>query len=95
MQDITFAPHTLQVRFKSLDGHMKLDIGTVRSLELVYNLNTSHPKSKSKGSLFAVLNLCKTNGGGRKRRFLGFYAVSNVFVTVCSAFAPEQHSAAV
>ncbi len=67
IQNMTFAPASLKITFKALDGHMRLDVNTVKTLELVHNIK--NPRlNKSKGSLFAAYNQCKTFGGARLLR---------------------------
>eukprot|EP00474_Spongospora_subterranea_P004223 CRZ04681.1 hypothetical protein [Spongospora subterranea] len=60
-----FAPNSIKVSLKTLDGHMALNLATIKTLEIL--CNAVNPKAK-KGSLFSVLNLCKTPLGERLLR---------------------------
>lgn len=61
---ITFAPHSLRLRYQPSDDTMMIDISAIQCLEIVQN---SH-SSKSKDSLFGLLNHCATPMGKRMLR---------------------------
>ncbi|KAM3510919.1 hypothetical protein MY11210_005457 [Beauveria gryllotalpidicola] len=61
---ITFAPHSLRLRYQPSDDTMMIDISAIQCLEIVQN---SH-SSKSKDSLFGLLNHCVTPMGNRMLR---------------------------
>ncbi|KAI1614457.1 DNA mismatch repair protein MSH4 [Exophiala viscosa] len=57
----TFAPQTLRTRFEPSEGSMMIDLATIASLELIQNCE----KSKSRDSLFGILNQTLTPMGAR------------------------------
>ncbi|QKX54560.1 uncharacterized protein TRUGW13939_01647 [Talaromyces rugulosus] len=59
--DLTFAPHTLRIKFEASQGSMLIDLSTVASLELIQNLQNS----KSRDCLLGLLNETLTPMGGR------------------------------
>ncbi|KAF1729741.1 MutS 4 [Beauveria bassiana] len=61
---ITFAPHSLRLRYQPSDDTMMIDVSAIQCLEIVQN---SH-SSKSKDSLFGLLNHCVTPMGNRMLR---------------------------
>ncbi|KAM3542195.1 hypothetical protein ARSEF1564_004862 [Beauveria bassiana] len=61
---ITFAPHSLRLRYQPSDDSMMIDVSAIQCLEIVQN---SH-SSKSKDSLFGLLNHCVTPMGNRMLR---------------------------
>ncbi|CEP03601.1 DNA mismatch repair proteins mutS family domain-containing protein [Plasmodiophora brassicae] len=61
-QTETFAPNSIKVKLKTLEGHVALSISTIKSLELI--VNAVDPKDH-KGSLLSTLNHCKTPLGER------------------------------
>ncbi|KAM3551814.1 hypothetical protein ARSEF4850_007691 [Beauveria asiatica] len=61
---ITFAPHSLRLRYQPSDDTMMIDISALQCLEIVQN---SH-STKSKDSLFGLLNHCVTPMGNRMLR---------------------------
>lgn len=61
---VTFAPHSLRIRYRPSEDTMMIDISVLQSLEIVQNAN----KSKSKDCLFGVLNQTLTPMGSRMLR---------------------------
>ncbi|KAM3506660.1 hypothetical protein MY10362_002249 [Beauveria mimosiformis] len=61
---ITFAPHSLRLRYQPSDDTMMIDISALQCLEIVQNNHSS----KSKDSLFGLLNHCLTPMGNRMLR---------------------------
>ncbi|XWW93997.1 hypothetical protein V2A60_001936 [Cordyceps javanica] len=61
---ITFAPHSLRVRYQPSDDTMMIDISAIQCLEIVQNNHSP----KSKDSLFGLLNHCATPMGTRMLR---------------------------
>ena len=59
---MTFAFHSLRMKYESSEGSMMIDLATIHSLELVRNL----PNPKSRDSLYGLLNQTLTPMGGRK-----------------------------
>lgn len=57
----TFAAQTLRIRFEPSEGSMMIDLATIASLELIQN----REKTKSRGSLFGLLNQTLTPMGAR------------------------------
>ncbi|KAK4942231.1 MutS protein msh4 [Elasticomyces elasticus] len=57
----TFAPQTLRIRFEPSEGSMMIDLATIASLELIQN----RENSKSRNSLFGILNQTLTPMGAR------------------------------
>ena len=64
IQGITFMPGSLRLIENGPEGHMIIDFGTQQNLELV--TNSRDPSSR--GTLFGVLNRCKTDVGKRLLR---------------------------
>lgn len=61
---VTFAPHSLRIRYRPSEDTMMIDISVLQSLEIVQNAN----KPKSKDCLFGVLNQTLTPMGSRMLR---------------------------
>jgi len=61
---ITFAFHSLRIKYEPSEGSMMIDVSTIRSLELVQNLQ--NPKSRD--CLFGLLNETLTPMGSRLLR---------------------------
>ena len=61
---ITFAFHSLRIKYEPSEGSMMVDVSTIRSLELVQNLQ--NPKSRD--CLFGLLNETLTPMGSRLLR---------------------------
>ncbi|KAM5494010.1 MutS protein msh4 [Microsporum audouinii] len=61
---VTFAPHSLRLRYEPSEGSMMIDLATIVSLELIQNLQNS----KSKDCLFGLLNETLTTMGARLLR---------------------------
>ncbi|KAJ5493441.1 hypothetical protein N7539_002187, partial [Penicillium diatomitis] len=59
-----FAAHSLRIRFEPSEGSMIVDLSTIVSLELIQNSRTT----KSKDSLYGLLNATTTPMGGRLLR---------------------------
>lgn len=62
--DSTFQRHTLRIKYEPSEGSMMIDISTIRSLELIQNLQ--NPKSRD--CLFGLLNETATAMGARLLR---------------------------
>ena len=61
---ISFAHHSMRMKYEPADGSMMIDLSTIRSLELIQNL--TDPKSKD--CLFSLLNQTLTPMGSRLLR---------------------------
>lgn len=61
---MTFAMHSLRVRYQPSEGSMLIDLSTIQSLELIQNIN--NPKSRD--CLFGLLNETQTPMGSRLLR---------------------------
>lgn len=61
---ITFAPHSLRVKYQPSEDTMMIDISALQSLEIMSNIG--NPKSKD--SLFGLLNHTITPMGSRMLR---------------------------
>lgn len=62
--DITFAPHSLRIRYQPSDDTMMIDISAIQALEIMQNQH----KSKSKDCLYGLLNQTTTPMGSRMLR---------------------------
>ena len=62
--NLTFAPHSLRIKYQSSEGTMLIDSSTVQSLELIQNIQNA----KSKDSLFGLMNETTTPMGSRLLR---------------------------
>ncbi|KAF2098960.1 hypothetical protein NA57DRAFT_39496 [Rhizodiscina lignyota] len=60
----TFQRHTLRIKYEPSEGSMMIDVATIRSLELIQNLQ--NPKSRD--CLFGLLNETSTHMGARLLR---------------------------
>ncbi|KAG9718799.1 hypothetical protein KCU73_g14982, partial [Aureobasidium melanogenum] len=60
----TFPPHSLRIRYEASEGSMMIDLSTIRSLELIQNLQNQ----KSRDCLFGILNETLTPMGSRLLR---------------------------
>ncbi|CAD0110364.1 unnamed protein product [Aureobasidium uvarum] len=60
----TFPPHSLRIRYEASEGSMTIDLSTIRSLELIQNLQNQ----KSPDCLFGILNETLTPMGSRLLR---------------------------
>jgi len=60
----TFPPHSLRIRYEASEGSMMIDLSTIRSLELIQNLQNQ----KSPDCLFGILNQTLTPMGSRLLR---------------------------
>ncbi|KAG9991175.1 hypothetical protein KCU78_g19768, partial [Aureobasidium melanogenum] len=60
----TFPPHSLRIRYEASEGTMMIDLSTIRSLELIQNLQNQ----KSRDCLFGILNETLTPMGSRLLR---------------------------
>ncbi|KHJ32550.1 putative dna mismatch repair protein msh4 [Erysiphe necator] len=58
---LTFALHSLRIKYQASEGSMMIDLSTVQSLELIQNLHNS----KSKDCLFGLMNETLTPMGAR------------------------------
>jgi DNA mismatch repair protein MSH4 len=58
---LTFAFHSLRIKYEPADGSMMIDLSTIVSFELVQNLQNA----KSKDCLFGLLNETLTPMGSR------------------------------
>lgn len=63
-KDQTFPFHSLRLKYEPSEGSMMIDLATIKSLELVQNLQTA----KSKDCLFGLLNETLTPMGARLLR---------------------------
>jgi DNA mismatch repair protein MSH4 len=61
---LLFAPHSLRIRFKPSEDTMMIDISAIQALEIMQN----QENSKSKESLFGLLNHTSTPMGSRLLR---------------------------
>ena len=61
---ISFAHHSMRIKYEPPDGSMMIDLSTIRSLELIQNLNDP----KSRDCLFGLLNQTLTPMGSRLLR---------------------------
>jgi DNA mismatch repair protein MSH4 len=61
---LTFAFHSLRIKYQPSEGTMMIDISTIQSLELIQNVRNA----KSKDCLFGVLNKTLTPMGSRMLR---------------------------
>lgn len=61
---VTFAPHSLRIRYRPSEDTMMIDISVIQSLEIVQNIRNA----KSKDCLFGVLNQTLTSMGSRMLR---------------------------
>lgn len=61
---ITFAAHSLRLRYQPSDDTMMIDISAIQCLEIIQNNHSS----KSKNSLFGLLNQTVTPMGERMLR---------------------------
>ncbi|KAG9700911.1 hypothetical protein KCU95_g662, partial [Aureobasidium melanogenum] len=60
----TFPPRSLRIRYEASEGSMMIDLSTIRSLELIQNLQNQ----KSRDCLFGILNETLTPMGSRLLR---------------------------
>lgn len=58
---MTFAPRTLRIKFEPSEGAMMIDLSTIKSLELIQNLNNA----KAKDCLFGLIDNTLTKMGMR------------------------------
>lgn len=58
---LTFASHSLRIKYQPSEGSMMIDLPTIQSLELIQNLTNV----KSKDCLFGVMNETLTPMGSR------------------------------
>lgn len=70
---LTFAFHSLRIKYEPSEGSMMIDISTIRTLELIQNLE--HPKSRH--CLFGLLNETLTPMGARVLRSSILQPVTN------------------
>ena len=61
---LTFAYHSLRIKYQSSEGSMLIDLSTIQSLELIQNLQSA----KSKDCLFGLMNETLTPMGSRLLR---------------------------
>lgn len=61
---INFVPHSLRIQYRPSEDTMMIDISAIQSLEIMQNLRNS----KSKDSLFGLLNHTSTPMGSRLLR---------------------------
>ncbi|KAM0563139.1 hypothetical protein ACHAPJ_000853 [Fusarium lateritium] len=61
---INFVPHSLRIQYRPSEDTMMIDISAIQSLEIMQNLRNS----KSKDSLFGLLNYTSTPMGSRMLR---------------------------
>lgn len=61
---LTFAPHSLRIKYQPSEGSMMIDLSTIQSLELIQNI----ANVKSKDCLFGLLNETLTPMGSRMLR---------------------------
>ena len=64
MLNMTFALHSLRIKYEPCESSMMIDISTIVSLELIQNLQNA----KSKDCLFGLLNETLTPMGSRLLR---------------------------
>lgn len=58
---LTFAPHSLRIKYQPSEGSMMIDLSTIQSLELIQNITNV----KSKDCLFGLINETLTPMGSR------------------------------
>jgi DNA mismatch repair protein MSH4 len=69
IQSMSFASNSLKVILKTLEGQMRLDVSTVRNLEILAPLNPNSSSRSGPRSLLGVLQVhCKTKMGFRLLR---------------------------
>jgi DNA mismatch repair protein MSH4 len=61
---LTFAFHSLRIKYQPSEGSMMIDLATIQSLELIQNVQNA----KSKDCLFGVMNETLTKMGARLLR---------------------------
>lgn len=61
---LTFAFHSLRIKYQASEGSMMIDLSTIQSLELIQNLQSPN----SKHCLFGVMNETCTRMGSRLLR---------------------------
>jgi DNA mismatch repair protein MSH4 len=61
---LTFAFHSLRIKYQPSEGTMMIDLSTIQSLELIQNIQNS----KSKHCLFGLMNETLTPMGSRLLR---------------------------
>lgn len=61
---LTFASHSLRIKYQPSEGSMMIDLSTIQSLELIQNITDI----KSKHCLFGLLNETLTPMGSRTLR---------------------------
>jgi DNA mismatch repair protein MSH4 len=61
---LTFALHSLRIKYQPSEGTMMIDLSTIQSMELIQNIQNS----KSKACLFGTLNETLTPMGSRQLR---------------------------
>ena len=61
---LTFASHSLRIKYQPSEGSMMIDLSTIQSLELIQNITNV----KSKDCLFGLLNETLTPMGSRMLR---------------------------
>ncbi|OWP03875.1 DNA mismatch repair protein mutS [Marssonina coronariae] len=61
---LTFAYHSLRIKYQPSEGSMMIDLSTIQSLELIQNLHNS----KSRACLYGVMNHTMTPMGARLLR---------------------------
>lgn len=61
---LTFAFHSLRIKYQPSEGSMMIDLATIQSLELIQNIRNS----KSKDCLFGLMNETLTPMGSRLLR---------------------------
>ncbi|KAI9053310.1 hypothetical protein LZ554_002273 [Drepanopeziza brunnea f. sp. 'monogermtubi'] len=61
---LTFAYHSLRIKYQPSEGSMMIDLSTIRSLELIQNLQNA----KSRACLYGVMNQTLTPMGARLLR---------------------------
>jgi DNA mismatch repair protein MSH4 len=59
-----FAPHSVRIKYQPSEGTMMIDLSTMRTLELIQNLENTN----SKDCLFGLLNQTLTPMGSRTLR---------------------------
>ncbi len=61
---LTFAFHSLRIKYQPSEDSMMIDLSTIRSLELIQNIRNA----KSKDCLFGLMNETETPMGARLLR---------------------------
>ena len=61
---LTFAFHSLRIKYQPSEDSMMIDLSTIRSLELIQNIQNA----KSKDCLFGLMNETQTPMGARLLR---------------------------